>query len=358
MSALTREHADDAPACRSSWWPVDLSVVDTKPTPPTILRRTDGVALLYPGRIHWAQGESESHKSWAAAVAVAEQLEAGQRAAYVDFEDDSANLVERLVALGVSRDALRDPHRFRYVHPEEPLYDRHGKATVAAADLEESLVEWQPVLVVLDGVTEAMQLDGLDPLSNVEFAAWRRRLPHRLSTFGRSAVFAIDHVVKSTENRGRYAMGAVHKLNGVTGAAYSFEAIRHLGRPRLDPVEGLVRISLQKDRPGYLRGLGIGTGQPVADLHLTAWPDATIGWRLEPPGGEGDLGIRRRIAETLRVYPASTKTALRAIGNSDAIDRALVAMVTAGHVSVEPKGRSHLHTLTSAGENAYPEEAE
>src|SRR5665811_288715 len=56
------DYPEDVP----SWLPVDLSTYldgSHKPVVPTLLARTDGVCLLYPGLIHSLHGESESGKS-------------------------------------------------------------------------------------------------------------------------------------------------------------------------------------------------------------------------------------------------------------------------------------------------------
>jgi hypothetical protein len=61
--------------------------------PPAYLTRSDGKALLYPGRPHVFYGESESLKSWAALAACQSVLEAGLTALYIDFEGAEASFV-------------------------------------------------------------------------------------------------------------------------------------------------------------------------------------------------------------------------------------------------------------------------
>jgi len=76
----------------SSWHPIDLTdaISGEGIAPPVALHRTDSVALLYPERIHWIQGESETLKSWLAQLAVAQVLLADKwnSVLYIDFEDD------------------------------------------------------------------------------------------------------------------------------------------------------------------------------------------------------------------------------------------------------------------------------
>ena len=64
-----------------------------------------------------------------------------------------------------------------------------------------------------------------------------------------AAAVSLDHVTKSAEGRGRYSIGAVHKLNGLDGAAYTLDN-RH---PFGFGLKGVSTIRIAKDRPGQLR---------------------------------------------------------------------------------------------------------
>jgi hypothetical protein len=209
---LERRFSDDpdSPGSRdlqrsrtTSWAPVELGPVldGTQPDPPpAILTRTDGRALLYAGRVHALFGEPEACKGWIALTATAEALDGGARVLYVDFEDTAASVTSRIMALGAATDVIRE--RFVYVRPDEPL-EKAGRADLEAA-------AEGAVLAVLDGITEALTLHGLDLASNGDVAAWLDLLPRPLARTG-AAVLTIDHVVKDRENRGRYAIGAQHK---------------------------------------------------------------------------------------------------------------------------------------------------
>jgi hypothetical protein len=336
----------------TSYTPVDLSEVDVAQVePPSILYRTDRTPLLYAGRVSWFSGEAETAKGWILTAAAVEVLAVGGRVAWVDLEDTERTLIERLTAMAVDRDVINDPARLRYVRPAEPLFDRQEKWTAAGADFN-ALLDWEPDLAVIDGVTEYMQVEGLDPNSGPDVASWLRRIPRRLAGVG-AAVPCIDHVVKDREGRGRYAIGSVHKLNGVDGAAFIVEAVERFGRATgPDPVEGMSRILLAKDRPGWLRGR-VGKDQPVADARFTAWPDGGVTVHLEPPG-RGAIGEHeRRIADHLTIYDGASKKALRELGNSGAVDGALTTMIAAGWVTVTKSGNVHQHSLTDAGRDHF-----
>ena len=64
-----------------------------------------------------------------------------------------------------------------------------------------------------------------------------------------AAVVLVDHVTKSQEGRGRWAIGSERKLWGLDGAAYGFESLVPFGRGKT----GLVKITVAKDRCGHIR---------------------------------------------------------------------------------------------------------
>ena len=113
----------------------------------------------------------------------------------------------------------------------------------------------KPTLVILDGVTEAMTLFGLEIKDNRDAARFARSLSKWLAGYG-AAVVEIDHVVKNAETRGRYAIGGVHKLNAITGAAYTLDNRTPFGIGRT----GKSAVMISKDRPGQLRRKGLSRG--------------------------------------------------------------------------------------------------
>ena len=227
----------------TSWAPVDMAAVLTGETPPgpTMLARDDGLHLLYGGKVHAFNAEPESGKSWLALWACAERILAGEHVVYLDFEDDAATIGARLQALG-----LTDHHiltGLTYVHPHDPV------DAVATAQIERLLAEHHPTLVVIDGVTEVMSINGWSINDNDDIAKFFLALPKRIARHG-PAVVLIDHVVKDKESRGRYGIGGQHKLAGIDGATYTLEVTRPWGLG----LDGASRISVTKDRPGHVRG--------------------------------------------------------------------------------------------------------
>lgn len=203
---------------------------------PKLLRRTDGAALLYPGILHSLAGEPEAGKGWIALAACTEVLTGGGKALYIDFEDSAENVTHRLLALGTPGDVITG--RLAYVAPDEA--PEPGIVDALAAD-----GPWE--IVVLDGMSEAYSLLGLDASSNQDVPAFLRALARPFARTG-AAVVLIDHVTKDRNTRGRYALGGGHKLAGVT-VAYTVDVITPPDRQNT----GRARLIVQKDRHGHVR---------------------------------------------------------------------------------------------------------
>ena len=354
-TAAFSQTRETSPARVSSWDPVDLSVAGDEIEPPAVMRRADGKALLYPGRIHWGQGPPESLKSWFALVAAVAEVQAGNHVLVVDFEDGAHTLTSRLTALGLTAGQLA---HVTYCRPDEPLFD-HQERPLGAVSLVRTLEQLRSehgqrfTLGVIDGVTEAMALEGLEDMKGGGVATWMRRLPKLLARYG-PAVFAIDHITKNPEGAGRFAIGSGHKLAGVDGAAYAFKPIRPLARAiGVDEVTGVAQVDVVKDRPGFVRGFA--DQGVVGSLEVTAYPDGGITARLELPGGAvgPDPKLVLAILEHLAVYEgASGRNITESVGGkAEAIRAALRWMtdVSRALIRVEKSGQTHHHYLTAAG---------
>jgi hypothetical protein len=227
--------AEHPPVDPDGWAPVDLLAAETEVRiVPEIMVRTDGHALFYRGKTHNIVGETESGKTWIAMGACLDELRAGGTPMYIDYEDQGNTFVARLRALGATTEEIQAFHYF---------------------SVEQSWVEapeflsgnYEPTIVVLDGVTEGMGLFGMDPLGTAEarvWVSWVRRWARR-----GACVIAIDHVVKDKGGQGRYALGSQHKVSGITGAHYIVEPEGTL-RPGQ---HNAVHIRVGKDRSGGVR---------------------------------------------------------------------------------------------------------
>jgi len=346
---------DVAPA-PSTWLPVDLdSILDGTYVPelPTIARRSDGLGLLYPGRTHSIYGPSESGKSLVAQAVAVEVLQDGGRVLYLDFESDGASIVQRLRSLGALDSAISAG--LTYVRPDSGL--------TASMDIRayQDVLAQTFTLAIIDGVTEAMALVRSDSHGTPEADAstFDRRLPRLIATRTGAAVIAIDHVVKDTLSQGRHAIGSVHKLNALTGAAFRAQATSLPGKGR----KGAVELQVTKDRPGSLRPTCGPMGQHQSQLAATFTFDATgedgqTTVQILPPRPEGDpwaafrpTVLMERASRHLEdaTGPVSRVVILSDIGGKrDYGIAALDVLVTEGYVHRERKGQALLHTSIRA----------
>ncbi len=237
------ETAEDATdfTTPESWRPVDLtSYLDGTHVPPTtgLLYRSDGIGLFYPHRVHWIHGESESGKSWVAQIAAVEVIEAGGRVLYADFESTPDEIVSRLLLLGASPEHVAE--RFSYVQPMLSS----DREPVAFSDL----LAVPYAFAVIDGVTEALGLYGASSIDGDDVTAWGRKLPRRIARETGAGVACIDHVTKSEDGRGRFAIGSQAKLSLLDGAAYTVEP-----KDVAPGQAGTLILRVAKDRAGQVR---------------------------------------------------------------------------------------------------------
>jgi hypothetical protein len=320
---------------KRTWQPVDLSdVLEGKweALEPTVGRRADGVGMFYPGKAHTVSSESEAGKTWFALSAVLDEIHDGNHVVYVDFEDDAGPLVSRLLTLGLDRDLIRE--QFHYLRPEGPL----GNG-IHRDDLATVLSRFSPTLGILDGVTEAMTLHELNPLDNADAAKFGRMLPRRITEAGAACV-SLDHVTKSTETRGRYSIGAVHKLNALDGAAYVLDNRKPFGVG----LTGRSTIKIAKDRPGQLRRHALPSSGGLhwfGDLVLTSHAEAFSELEVAAPVERGAETTYRptvlmaRIVAALEEHgPLAQRRICAAVtGKTPSIREALDFLILDGYVT-------------------------
>jgi AAA domain len=333
--------ADNGRASLSSWAPVDLAPVvagieagEIVGPVPELMPRIDGPCLLYPGELHSLAGEPESCKGWIA-LAAASPILATAAVLYLDFEDAPASIVSRLLALGADPAAVVE--RFVYVRPSDPF----------TPDVLRALLDARPYrLGVIDGVSEAYGLLGLDIESNADAATFLGALPRPMAERG-AAVLAVDHVTKSRESRGRYTLGAQHKLAGVA-AAYSANVIKAPSRAS----GGLVKVKVEKDRHGHVRGHA--EGGVIALARIEPEDDgARVRVTLDPPEAstteEGDFRpttLMRKVSRFIEGAPGASGRAIREAvsGRATYVDTALRRLIAEGYVEHRP-GREGHHSL-------------
>jgi hypothetical protein len=235
------------------------------PQPSVGISRSDGQKVIYPGREHAVVGETESGKSWFALGCVAPELRMGRDVVYIHYEEsDPGSTIERHLLLGVPHYEIAA--HLRFVAPARAVHTEWLAA----------LLDQPPILVVHDGVNEAMSLHNADIMAADGAATFRRRLIQPCLRVG-AATLACDHVPKNVEGRGRDAYGSVHKGNALDGARIVLENVEPFGRG----LRGVSHVFVTKDRPGQLRAHGKPTKLPgktyfgtlVVDGDPTSGPD-------------------------------------------------------------------------------------
>lgn len=216
-------------------------------------------------------GEPEAGKSWLALLATAERLSIGQRVLFIDFENTATEIVGRLRDLGVDDKFIFG--LFVYVRPQDPL------------DIDIATIAPDAALAVLHGTTDAMLLHGLKLTDNNDVAELLRRLARPLADAG-AAVLLADHVTKDREGRGRWALGAQHKMAG-TDVTYALDAIRPFARG----LSGLSKLTVSKDRPGFVRAVSVG-GKLVGEVRFISDPDGQFAITISPASENEDGGFR------------------------------------------------------------------
>lgn len=340
---------------RTTWTHVDVAAVidghDIDP-PPTLMPRTDGQCLVYPGAVHTISGEPGTGKTWAALYAATAELERGQPITFIDYEDRASRVISRLLALGSTIDQLTSG--LRYLRPTDPLATRdrdgtwqhHQDHTKALRDATHGAA-----LVIIDGVTEAMTVHGLDLNSNPDVAAFYELLPRRIARDG-PAVILIDHVVKDSERQGRWGIGGQHKLAGIDGVAYLAKTVEPFGRGH----RGRARLIISKDRAGLVQEHA--TGQVAAEFVLDATDPHCLRCRLDPAepmptdknGAILPTVLMERVSRWVETHPRCTRREISAAvkGKQEYVMRAIDALTSEGYVEVQQGERraQHHHSLT------------
>ena len=206
--------------------------------------RSDRQAMLYPGKDHIVYGPTGGGKTMLALALCADIICApdGGTALYVHFEEpDALDTIDRL--------------RHVYTVPDEPILERFRfvapQSAARAWEIDEHADDGH-VLVVLDGVNEAMTLFGRgDGFGSDNWSRFRQAVIMPFLRAG-SAVLCLDHVTKA-DSDAPLPMNSVQKINACTGAAFYL-------RPHEDADQdhrGVSWVLISKDRPGSVKRSGI-----------------------------------------------------------------------------------------------------
>jgi hypothetical protein len=329
----------------TSWHPVDVGDVlasGRQGPRPNLVSRTDGSPLLYSGKIHSVAGTPGSGKSWIALAMTAQMLQDGHTVTYIDFEDSPEGIIERLTLLGVSQEVMKE--QFGYVQPQEPLPRPMDLSLEVSLDASS--------LVVMDGVTNSMQLEGLDPLNNRDASEWMQNVVRPLSSHPDTpAVLLIDHVPKNPRNQ-KSPVGAQHKL-----AAVQVQFLVTTQTPFDIDNDGRMKLQLVKDRYGHLRQIAQRSTKPIqtiADVnvrHEGQGEQKRLIIDFEPPGRLGIASVSRIRDATIAFLsskPGKNRTEIKrgVLGKDSAIKGALDDLIDQGVIHVDSDEYPPRHYLS------------
>ena len=281
--SLVQLHDEEGNLKDSSWIPKQIGETELEQeSPPSMLRREDGNCLLYAGKINAIFGESESGKTWIALEAIRQELEKNNIVFYLDFEDSARSILNRLKTLRVPTDKFK---LFRYANPDEPLGEGIGEI------MRTEIMAYLPTLIVVDGVNAAMNLLGLDLEKNKDATYFSQKVLKPLR-IGGAGILTIDHVTKSKDNRGNYAIGAQAKRADIDGAAFAVSVAMPFGRG----IDGALDITCTKDRPGFVRAI-CPDAKTVGVANLKSSPDGFISVSIS--GGTVKISTREQKMEAV-----------------------------------------------------------
>lgn len=338
--SLVQLHNEEGDVVESSWIPkpiIETELADEPP--PSMLRREDGNCLLYAGKINAIFGESESGKTWLALEAIRQELEKNNIVFYIDFEDSARGILNRLKTMRVPTEKFKF---FRYANPDHKLEAGIGEL------MRTEIMAYLPTLIVVDGVNAAMNLLNLDLEKNKDATEFSQRVLKPLR-IGGAGILTIDHVTKSKDNRGNYAIGAQAKRADIDGAAFAVSVAMPFGRG----IDGALDITCTKDRPGFVRAI-CQDAKTVGVANLRSLPDGGISVSIS--GGTVVISSAEQRMEQVSHFLErhgyemnfnDIKRKLREEGNgmgSDMVKMALDALVGRGDISVRNQGQKMLYS--------------
>jgi hypothetical protein len=302
-----------------SWEAVNLAAPEfAKPSEPPAV-----AGLIYAGKRHKISGQPESLKTLIAFILGLEHSRGGLgKFAIVDFEmgENATRLL--LDDLGASLDEIADVNYFNASGPPE------------AADLE-ALIDAGVTLAIIDSAAGAYDISDLDDNKRADVERFSRLWIAPLWLRGITTI-VLDHVVKNSDSRGRYAIGSERKL-GAVDVHLGFERVHVLSRGGT----GLVRIATHKDRAGHL-------ARPhAAELELRSDPEThRITWEFKPASSDerGESWKPSFLMERVLEYlsrnpePISRSALANAVkGNRQYLFQAIDCLIDDGRLRLEDR---------------------
>lgn len=328
----------DKPERTGNWQPADLAAVYanglTRPTP-TILTRTDGNGLLYPGRTNTIFGESGAGKTWALYIAAAQQIANGDHVIILDWEDDAVAYLTRMTALGMPIELVIANSTYY------PIGEGAVKEDLEAID--RIIAERNTSFIGIDSTGEAIAAQGWNQDKDNEVAMWMGALPRRWARLG-PCVTMLDHM----PHGGGREIGSQRKRAGVSGAAYEAIATEPFAKGKA----GTLTFKVAKDRGGnYAKGTeqAVIQFQPSADGTVMAFEVQDGTGRFVASGVKGIGDYCDAVMEFMATARKANQTAIRngVTGDNNIINHALKRLVAEKRLTLTVIGKQNLYSLGS-----------
>lgn len=319
-----------------------------EPPRPTVGRLADGSHWLYPGRTNGLAGESGCGKSWTALATVASELEDGNAAIYIDFEDNPLGIFSRMIAMGLEPDVLVSD-RFAYIQPSE-------KVLCGWDELCEQIERVSPTLVVIDSTGESMALEGVDQNVDPDVANWFRMMANPIAKLG-PAVLLVDHLPKA-DNAAWHPIGSQRKKASISGVQMVQTVKTGMAFAKGHPGEaGLV---CTKDRSGYfvsgkvVMKLLVNPNDTMADgsgCEVSMLPFDSVQEQWAPTKHMAEISLWLQ-----GCGPAAMNTVnAHVTGKKETLAKGLAVLVESGYLSVADGPRnSKVYTFVKLYKNGDP----
>jgi hypothetical protein len=220
---------------------IDLAPIvrgEQPPIQPSLVHRSDGKGLIYPGAVHDLHGEPGHGKTWLVCHMIAEALLAGSGVLALDYEGAPHTFIERLRALGVDDEMINDASRVAYHNIPGVTGDDHVEALAA------EVVGLGAAFVSFDAMLPALARNGLNDNDNSDVAGFYESTVRPLAKAGAS-VITLDHLTKDVAGRVRGARGAGAKLQ-LVDVSYTIKLVEAFSRTKA----GAFKLTCAKDRFG------------------------------------------------------------------------------------------------------------
>ncbi|WP_448231294.1 AAA family ATPase [Microbacterium lacticum] len=328
---------------------------DLKPVEPDAgSQRSDGMYLLYAGKVNVLMGDPESGKTLVALAMGVDTLRRGGSFAILDLDHNgTVEILTRMLSFGADPEHLADRSRFRLAMPE-------SEAEYMA--LLQDITAWCPDVVLIDSIGELGAVFNRNLNRDEDFAPLNRTAIQPFATAG-SAVITVDHMAKNANSRAFGAGGTIRKKAAVNGASYE---VSLAGAGFTRSLGGRSYLRLKKDRPGGVRDRSpaekdplvaefvLSPPSPFVDSPHSTWvfrPGAEVTSAAEIRKEARAVGVKQdvldHLAENARAKTGDLRAVLSKGGmtNNTAQTDLLRQMVDDRLITFDAVGKSNLYSL-------------